>query len=250
MIIQLNLATMSYDVWNEMLNRYVNQQGLVDYRAWRAERQTLSDWLTEVTAGDPSRLDSHEALAFWINLYNGLVIEQVLLRYPIDSIRPEIWGIPNWLGFLRFFQRPVCKIGGQPYSLNDIEHGTLRRTFREPRIHFALVCAAKGCPLLRPEAYWPERVEQQLEEDAQRFIRNPDKVRHQAPVLYCSKIFQWYGQDFAQAAGSVPAYVQRYLSINTPENQLQLRYLKYDWGLNQQENWQERQRTSSQRTSS
>ncbi len=223
-----------YDAWNRMLNRYVDQQGLVDYRAWQAERQGLRDWLAEVTTGDPTQMEASAALAFWINLYNALVIDQVLRRYPIDSIRPEIWGVPNWLGFLRFFQRPVCTIGNRSYSLNDIEHGTLRRQFREPRIHFALVCAARGCPLLRPEAYWPERVEQQLEEDAKRFIGNLNKVRHASPLLYCSKIFQWYGQDFVQASGSVPNYIQTYLPFDTPLDHLQIRYLDYDWGLNQQ----------------
>lgn len=232
---------MGYDSWNEMLNRYVNQQGLVDYRAWQAERQALNIWLGETATTDPTRLETNQALAFWLNLYNALVIDQVLARYPIDSIRPEFLGLPNWLAFLRFFQRPLCQINSRSYSLNDIEHGTLRRLFSEPRIHFALVCAAKGCPLLRPEAYWPEQVQQQLEEDAQRFITNSSKVRYESPVLYCSKIFQWYGGDFVKEAGSVPAYIQRYLPIHASLDQLQVRYLHYDWNLNQQPT----QRTSS-----
>jgi DNA-directed RNA polymerase alpha subunit len=105
---------------------------------------------------------------------------------------------------------------------------------QEPRIHFAIACASIGCPLLRNTAYEAEYVRQQLQEDADRFINNPNKVRYDAQenVLYCSKILKWYRKDFLSVAPSIPQYVGAYLkqslTATTP-----IVYLDYDWSLNQ-----------------
>lgn len=221
--------------WDRLLQRYVDGEGRVNYQGWQAEAlPALRQWLQQLSPIDPRTLPLQQQLALWLNLYNALVILQVLQRYPIRSIRPEILGIPNWIGFFRFFQRSVYTLNDQPYSLNTIEHAILRQQFNEPRVHFALVCAAIGCPLLRPQAYFPDTVQTQLEDDAKRFIGNPAKVRYDAPTqtLYCSKIFKWYGEDFREAAGSIPAYIAPYLGIALTDAP-RLRYLEYDWRLNQ-----------------
>ncbi len=237
-----------------MLRRYVNPQGRVNYRSWQTEARTdLQSWLAQLSPIGLGGYSDTEQLAYWLNLYNAYVIEQVLAVYPISSIRPTMLGIPNWLAFLRFFQRAVHPHGepaaqsspysnvSLPYSLNDIEHRIVRPHYREPRIHFALVCAAVGCPLLRAEAYWPERLSQQLDEDARRFITNPAKVRYEAETrtLHCSKIFRWYQQDFltvASASGSAGSEgIAHYIQSYRPEPlqpDVQIRYLAYDWALN------------------
>ena len=136
-----------------------------------------------------------------------------------------------------FFSRPVYSISQRPYSLNNIEHGILRRKFQEPRLHFALVCAAVGCPLLRNEAYVGDRLQTQLDEDARRFINNQNKVLYdtQSKILYCSKIFKWYRQDFLKVANSIPDYIKTYLSSALELNAATpIRYLDYNWNLNQQ----------------
>ncbi len=226
----------NFEQWDQLLHQYVDQ-GKVDYRAWQADSAALKQWLNEISSADGvENLEPNQQLALWLNLYNALVIDQVLERYPIDSIRPTFLGIPNWISFLQFFQRNVIKINNQPYNLNQIEHDTIRPQFRDPRIHFALVCAAVGCPLLRNEAYQPERVQQQLEEDAQRFINNPQKVRCEPPFLYCSQIFKWYEKDFLIQHPSISVYIQQYLSPTVPDamrSGLTIRYLTYDWSLNQ-----------------
>lgn len=176
-------------------------------------------------------------MALWINLYNALTIASILERYPISSIQPKIVGLPNWIAFLWFFYRPTHNVAGHHYSLNQIEHKILRRQFEEPRIHFALVCASNGCPLLRNGAYWPESIRAQLEEDAIRFINNPDKVRYdsQTQTIYCSKIFKWYRSDFLNIAPSVLDYIRTYLKTDLPiRSDTPIAYLNYDWGLNQQ----------------
>ena len=229
---------LNFQPWSELLNQYVDSQGLVDYRAWKTQSsQKLTNWLQELSQIDLEQLsDPKQQLAFWLNLYNALVIAQVLKNYPIKSILPKFLGITNWLAFLAFFSRPVYSIGQRRYSLNDIEHNILRRQFSTPCIHFALVCASVGCPLLRNEAYRPEHLNTQLDEDAQRFICNFSKVSYntEEQILYCSKIFKWYKQDFLKVSPSIPEYIQTYLSLEVPLNASSpIKYLDYDWSLNQ-----------------
>ncbi|MCU0566780.1 MAG: DUF547 domain-containing protein [Oculatellaceae cyanobacterium Prado106] len=233
-----------FTVWDQLLRHYVDPQGRVNYQDWQQQAQgELQNWLDRIQPPDDRQFATEQQLAFWLNLYNALTIRQVLQQYPIASIQPKILGIPNWVGFLYFFVRPVYRLGAQHYSLNHIEHQIIRPQFQDPRIHFALVCASVGCPLLRNEAYQPERLNHQLEEDARRFINDPAKVRfdRQTQILYCSKIFQWYRPDFLQVAPSIPAYIQRYLNPFTlPSLSLSdttvIRYLAYDWELNDQIN--------------
>jgi hypothetical protein len=162
---------LDFKPWDELLRQYVDNQGRVDYQSWKVEsRQKLTEWLEGISQIDLKFYrDREQRLALWLNLYNALAIDRVLSVYPIASIRPTILGIPNWIGFLAFFSRQFYQIGDRSYSLNDIEHGILRREFSDPRIHFALVCASIGCPLLRNEAYLTESVQLQLENDAERF---------------------------------------------------------------------------------
>lgn len=231
------IGTIDLRIWDELLQRYVDDLGRVNYRRWKAEgADVLRVWLESLADVDLADFtDADARLALWLNAYNAIAISQVLEVYPIASIRPKVLGIPNWLSFLDFFTRSNSIIGGKKYSLNQIEHAILRPEFAEPRIHFALVCASVGCPLLRRGAYFPESVRTQLEADASRFIHNPDKVRYDAEkkTLYLSKIFKWYGEDFVKAAGSVAEYVGGYLG---PEAAVgdgwAIVFLPYDWNLN------------------
>jgi hypothetical protein len=218
----------------------VDGHGRVDYQAWKADdAELLAGWLSRQDAHTGNR---QEALAHWINLYNAFTIQAVLQRYQIASIRPQLLGVPNWLGFLRFFSRREHRLGERPYSLGEIENAILR-PLGDPRIHFAIVCASIGCPLLRNEAYRPEQVEIQLEEDARRFINNPAKVRYDAAtnVLHCSPIFRWYRSDFEAVAPSLAAYIRPRLTTGpaaglneSSQPEPALRFLPYDWSLNQQ----------------
>ena len=115
-----------------------------------------------------------------------------------------------------------------------LEHDLLRPRFGDPRLHFALVCAAVGCPLLRPEAYRAERLEAQLEEDARRFLQHPQKLRFEPASgrLRVSRIFEWYRGDVLAVAPSIPAYVGRYRPELALPADVRLHYLPYDWALN------------------
>ncbi|MEG3910500.1 DUF547 domain-containing protein [Microcoleus sp. w2-18bC1] len=234
------IGTIDFTIWDELLQRYVDDLGRVNYRRWKAEgADVLRAWLESLADVDlADGTDADARLALWLNAYNAIAISQVLEVYPIASIRPKVLGIPNWLSFLDFFTRSNTIIGGKKYSLNQIEHAILRPEFAEPRIHFALVCASVGCPLLRRGAYFPESVRTQLEADVSRFIHNPDKVRYDAEkkTLYLSKIFKWYGEDFVKAAGSVAEYVGGYLGTEAAVGDgWAIVFLPYDWNLNRVE---------------
>jgi len=225
-----------YSVWDQLLKEYVNNEGKVDYKRWQREaKEDLKQWLNSISDFEPTQVTSEEGLTFLINLYNALVIVQILKKYPIDSIIPRFLGIPNWISFFRFFSQPVYQFQNQSLSLNDIEHKMLRKQWQEPRIHFALVCAAIGCPLLRNEAYQPKRVLEQLEAEASRFINNPNKVKYipESNLLQCSKIFKWYEKDFLKVASSVPSYINQYSSIPINES-VSIKYFPYSWQLNEQ----------------
>lgn len=228
----------NFDTWNQLLSQYVDSKGRVDYGAWKSESSTiLNQWLAHIKQTDLTSINSDAELALWINLYNAFTVASILESYPISSIQPKILGLPNFLAFAWFFYRPTHKIGDSYYYLNQIEHRILRKKFNESRIHFALVCASLGCPLLRNEAYYGETVRNQLEDDAMRFINNPDKVRYEASTqtLYCSKIFKWYKSDFLQVAASIPDYIRGYLKTDiVVSEEIAIAYLDYDWNLNQQ----------------
>lgn len=229
------MPPLNFAIWDSLLQEYVNDQGQVDYGRWQqASLVELEQWLTDMSDVDLQSLDRMQAIALLLNLYNALTLRQVLYQYPIHSIRPQVLGIPNWLAFLRFFTQTVYCLNGQSLSLNTIEHSMLRQHL-EPRIHFALVCASVGCPLLRAEAYVPDQLTAQLEEDCERFINNPDKVRYDTArqTLFCSKIFKWYQADFLTVAESIPAYIDRYYNAAQLPASVTVVYLPYSWDLNQ-----------------
>ncbi len=221
--------------WDQLLQTYV-KDGQVDYARWQKESMpALDSWLLETQKVNLDTLNQAEGIAFLINVYNAVTIQQVLQKYPIDSIQPTVLGVPNMASFLLFFKKPVYSLNGSKLSLDGIEHDTLRARYQESRIHFALVCASEGCPPLRAGAYMPTQLSAQLEEDTRQFINNPEKVRYDSVSrkLYCSKIFKWYRDDFLTQAASVPNYIQTYLAVELPAD-VEIEYLPYSWQLNSQ----------------
>src|SRR4029434_9265868 len=132
-----------------------------------------------------------QRIAFWINAYNAFTLRLILDHYPIASIRRIGW-LPGAAFRERFI--PMQGLKGETISLDDIENGTLRSAFREPRIHFALVCAARSCPPLRREAYRGADLDRQLDDQARIFLRDATKNRVDAATrtLYLSSIFKWF----------------------------------------------------------
>ena len=155
-------------------------------------------------------------------------------HYPVTSIR-EIDGPPE--GGTPF-QRPVGAVADTVRTLDEIEHEIIRERFDEPRIHFALVCAAKSCPRLRGEAYTGPRLDAQLDAQARRFLHADRKNRIPAGNgrIALSKILKWYGSDFGPTTAAVQRALAPYFGgavrDSLAQGAYEVRFLTYDWTLN------------------
>jgi hypothetical protein len=182
-------------------------------------------------------LGSSERLAFWINVYNAYTIQLINSRGERGSIRNinKVLGIPTKSPWAE----PIVRVNGRTLTLDDVEHEIIRKEFREPRIHVALVCAAVGCPPLRSEAFTAAQLDAQLDDQARRFLgtRSKNRVDLASRTVYGSPIFTWYREDFGGTLAGVGAFWAKY-SANAEEQRLlrsgEFRWVdtEYDWSLN------------------
>ncbi|CAN5884233.1 DUF547 domain-containing protein [soil metagenome] len=212
--------------------------GMVDYDAFDRAPE-FKHYLALLDATDPAALPDKERLAYWINTYNAYTIELINRHKERQSIR----NINKSLGFLRLkgpWGERIVKAGGQTLTLDDVEHRIIRKDFHEPRIHFALVCAALGCPPLRSEAYTGATLDTQLEDQGRIFLReSPTKNRVDvaARTVYVSLIFNLYREDFGGSNASVGSFIARWYPEG-PERRLlasgdfTIKETPYDWSLN------------------
>ena len=224
----------SHELFDQVLQKYVDSQGRVDYAGLKNDPGTLQSYLDLLAVNAPSdKATFQTGLAFWINAYNALTIKGVLDHYPTTSVRK----IKLFNGF---FSRIKFQVGGHSYTLDNIEHDIIRYEFGDPRIHFALVCASLGCPILEKRAFVPETLEERLDKVTANFINNPEKVRldRENRVLHLSQIFEWYAEDFEDTHDSVINFISEYLreadAAFLKEKEVQIQYLEYDWRLNAQ----------------
>ncbi len=219
-----------------VLARFVTN-GLVDYAALRADPGDLDAYLdsvAKVEAGEFADWSRNERLALLLNLYNAQTLRLILDHYPVKSIR-RIGLLPG-----AAWKKATVRWGGNTISLDDLEHRILRPGYREPRIHFALVCAAKGCPPLRSEPYQAAKLDAQLDDQARQFLTNAAKNRFDAKEhrLWLSPIFDWYGEDFGAGSEDLIRYVATYLSPDTRSQlsaaaSVKVGFTDYDWSLNE-----------------
>ncbi|MCP9235096.1 DUF547 domain-containing protein [Lewinella sp. JB7] len=208
----------NHESWDALLRRHVSPSGRVDYVGFSQNSAQLDAYLDLLAKKTPGKSwSSAEALAYWINAYNAYTVKLILDNWPVKSIRDidQPWD-KRWI-----------KLGTKTYSLNQIEHEIIRPTFKEPRIHFALVCAAESCPPLANRAYTASNLEQMLETRTRSFINDEKFNVTQEAVVRVSPLFDWYAQDF----GDVKDYLNQYLTTDIPAGK-ELHFLEYDWSLN------------------
>jgi len=213
-------ALPDHTVWNDLTKKYVTGDGSVDYKRFKSNKKAIEKYIETLTIEGPRDNWSYNVrLAYWINLYNAVTVNLILDNYPLKSIM-DINGGKAW-------DLKLINLAGEDLSLNDIEHNIIRKRFNEPRIHFAVNCAAKSCPKLLNEAFLPEMLERQLEKQTNYFIHNKDKNHISDEKLDISSIFDWYGSDF----GDVKTFIGKYEpSINS---ELAVSFQEYDWSLNE-----------------
>ena len=231
-------AGLDLDRYAEILARYtravsdtagtrVDYAGLQESEAWRELVESLAE-------SDPTILETRaEKLAFWINAYNILAIDAVTRAYPIDSILDE------GSFFYSVWKRTAGRVGGRNVTLEEIEHDILR-PMGEPRIHMAIVCASISCPSLRREPWSGAFLDSQFDDSMRGFLADRSKgmsLDSDAGVIYVSKIFNWFEEDF-RFHGGVLAYITPYVPdadrnwLSQNARDIEIRYLHYDWNLN------------------
>ncbi len=237
-IILLNLSIaqnsdFNFASWDNMLQKYVAENGRVDYARWQAnDLDNLNRLAIRLSNFEPDKLDTDAQLAFWVNSYNILAVSEVLNRYPIDTVRPVFLFIPE----RSFFTDKKHTINNTKYSLDSLENDVLRAKYKQPLIHFGIVCASNSCPNLRPEAYNGDSVIEQLKSQARKFIADNNKNEFSGNTAQLSKIFDWFRADFEAASGSVKEFLLPYATSQIKQvlnsDNLQIKYLDYNWGLN------------------
>jgi hypothetical protein len=215
-------AQVEHSKWNTILLNHVSDQGNVNYKAIIENSKALNDYLELLSKNHPSSNWSKlETLAYWINAYNAFTVKLIIDHYPVSSIKDikNAWD----LNFI--------KIGDKDYSLNYIEHEIIRK-MDEPRIHFALVCAAISCPKLYNQAFTASTLEADLSKLTKEFLRDSSKNTLTEKHVKLSKIFQWFKKDFEQNGGSVIDFLNSYSEVCISPKAKKSFY-KYDWRLNE-----------------
>lgn len=214
-----------YTMYTSMLQRHV-QKGEVNYISLQKDKAVMQSLVSQVASYNLKQTSASEKKAFYLNAYNLLVLDQVLANYPLKSVM-DIDG---------FFDRTKYKVAGEQLTLNELEKQKLLQPYKDARVHFALVCAAKSCPPLLNQAYTPREVEQQLQNQAKRTLNDPGFIMIQAKAkqVQVSEIFKWYKDDFLGEAESIFAYINKYRSTPLPAK-YSLSYYTYNWALNTSE---------------
>jgi hypothetical protein len=242
-VLNFNVSfAMAFDFsgWDALVKKHVNTATII-------EGVVLNSVAYKNLKGDPgykkliealktASLDDlktkEEKLSFWINTYNILAVKVVLDNYPVKSIK-DVGSL-----FKQVWKRPAGVVAGKERTLNEVEHEILRK-MGEPRIHVAIVCASVSCPDLRKEAFTPDKLGEQLDDQVKMFLENTGKgmkIDAKKKRVYVSSIFKWFEEDF-EPQGGVTAFISRYVSPSRQASFNQyggkLKYLDYNWDLNE-----------------
>jgi hypothetical protein len=239
---ELDASTRAYD---GLLSRYVilGDDGVarVRYAAWAknsADRDQLDAFIVEQARLHPSSMDAPAAFAFWTNLYNALTLRVVLEAYPVASIK-DIKSTGTGLDLKAWsgpWRTKLVTIEDTPMSLDDIEHETMRPTFRDPRIHYAVNCASIGCPNLMGRAWRASTLEVDLDAAARAYVNHPRGASlDKKGSLRVSSLYKWYREDFGSSDAGVIEHLRRY-AVEPLSGRLQgvsrIVGNSYDWSLN------------------
>lgn len=212
-----------HTTWHRLLQKHVSSEGSVDYEGFQKDRDMLKSYLSELNVQTPqSKWGKDATMAYWINAYNAFTVELILRNYPTSSIKNINSGKAWDLKFI--------ELGGETYSLNNIEHDILRKRYKDARVHFAVNCASVSCPKLINVAFSEVDLDLQLQTAAKRFIDNQSKNTITAEKAEVSKLFDWYKDDF-MLNGSVKGYLNSFSKVKiAPETKITFK--DYNWNLN------------------
>ena len=204
-----------------------------------------------LAAVDLTKLEGRdESIAFWLNAYNFSMIEHILSDRPNSELVSSVWDYGGRVNPFRkhIFERPLFTIGGEDYSLDQMEKDILlgedyaQRGWKDARVHFAVNCASVGCPPLRSAVYTAENLEDLLAENTRRALNTDYHLKAEGDKLYVTELFKWYEKDFEEAAGSVQQFIRESADPSVAEraaNTSEIGFIDYDWALNKPSNFPE-----------
>ncbi len=202
------------------------KDGRVDYAGVKKNFQQIESLYAQINHMDLTKASAAEKKAFYLNAYNLAVVYQVSKYYPLKSPMDQSG----------FFDKVKHQVAGEALTLNALEINKIIRTYGDARIHFALACAAKSCPLLASFAYRPETLDQQLDERTRKSLNNADFIRldTRRKTVAVSKIFDWYEKDFTKNGQTVLQFINQYRNSKIADD-FTIEYDEYDWQLNSQQ---------------
>jgi len=225
-----------------------------DYQSALADTglaQTLAQQRKALAEFDTGTLEAREeSVAFWINAYNFFMLEQILTERPHGQLVSSVWDYGGRVNpFVdSVFERENFVIGGERFSLNQIEKGVLlgedyqSRGWKDARVHFAVNCASVGCPPLRDTLYTADNIERLLAESTRRAFNTDRHLKMQGDTLYLTELFKWYEDDFNEASGSTKAFIEEWADSAVVEAGVgtsNIKFINYDWALNLRANFPE-----------
>lgn len=232
-------AEPDYKLWQDLLAKHYDPARGMDYKGLQQDKASLDRLRQQMATVDAAALSRPEQLAYWINLYNVSVVGVVVDNYPVESIRDISTDL---LARLNVFKKPYVQVRGGTISLDDVENQKIRQGFKDPRIHFAINCAAESCPPIRPEPFTGARVSQQLDDQARKFLNGPHGVRLEQDgdelILHVTKILDWFKDDFEGWGGGTIPFLRKYLTadkvkrIDAAKGKMELEFDEYSWKLN------------------
>ncbi len=212
-------------VFNDLLQKYVSDSGIVDYKSFKADQTKLDTYISYLEKTTPEKSWSdNKKRAFWINAYNAYTIKLILENYPLKSIMDiKQKGKTAW-------KIPFAKVGGKTYTLDHIEHEILRKKLFDPKIHVGVNCASGSCPKLGNVAFTEDNIDAELTKLMKAFVNDVTRNKITKKKVQISEIFNWFKGDFTKN-GSVIDYLNKYSNTEIKSN-AKISYLKYDWSLN------------------
>lgn len=231
----------SHSLWTEILTKHVTinkNSSTVNYKELKTDPNKLLTYNKSLSTVSKKMYESwndNEKLAFLINAYNSFTLQLIIENYPVKSIK-DIGGL-----FSNPWKKNFFSLLEEKTNLDHIEHKVIRKDFIEPRIHFALVCASKSCPALPSTPFQADKLIDQLNKATENFLsdKNKNRFNKEKNQLEISSIFKWYGGDFIKKHGSLENFLAPYfinpinLSDKIKTKKLSIKFLDYDWGLNE-----------------
>ncbi len=214
-----------HKTWDDLTRKHISSSGKVNYAGFKADNDEIVKYIKELQSyhKDLNSWGKNKRLAYWINVYNVVTVKLIVDNYPVKSIK-DLHGGKPW-------DQKLINLGGTTYTLNVIENKIIRPKFNEPRIHFAVNCAANSCPKILNRAWTEDNIQRYLTKQTKAFIANTSQNTIGENEVVLSNIFNWYKADFGTSDENVIKFINKY-SDTEVKSDATVTYNDYDWSLN------------------